>query len=39
VRQSGGKGQYGHVYLRIEPQSQGDGFKFEDEIKGGTPQK
>ena len=36
VRQSGGKGQYGHVYLRIEPQSQGDGFEFVDEIKGGV---
>jgi len=36
VRQSGGKGQYGHVYLRLEPQSQGDGFEFVDEIKGGV---
>ncbi len=36
VRQSGGKGQYGHVYLRIEPQSQGDGFVFVNEISGGV---
>ena len=36
VRQSGGKGQYGHVYLRLEPQAQGDGFEFIDEIKGGV---
>ena len=36
VRQSGGKGQYGHVYLRLEPQAQGDGFEFVDEIKGGV---
>jgi len=36
VRQSGGKGQYGHVYLRIEPQPQGDGFDFVNEITGGV---
>ena len=36
VRQSGGKGQYGHVYLRIEPQPQGDGFEFLNEITGGV---
>ncbi len=36
VRQSGGKGQYGHVYLRIEPQPQGGGFEFVNEIKGGV---
>ena len=36
VRQSGGRGQYGHVYLRIEPQQPGDGFEFANEIKGGV---
>ncbi len=36
VRQSGGRGQYGHVYLKLEPQSQGDGFEFVNEIVGGV---
>ena len=36
VRQSGGKGQYGHVVLKIEPQEPGRGFLFVDAIKGGT---
>ena len=36
VRQSGGRGQYGHVYLRIEPQKPGDGFEFANEIVGGV---
>ncbi|MCP4456036.1 MAG: elongation factor G, partial [Planctomycetes bacterium] len=36
VRQSGGRGQYGHVYLRIEPQEPGDGFEFSNEIVGGA---
>jgi elongation factor G len=36
VRQSGGRGQYGHVYLRIEPQRPGDGFEFTNEIVGGA---
>ncbi len=36
VRQSGGKGQYGHVVLRIEPNELGKGFEFLDEIKGGV---
>jgi elongation factor G len=36
VRQSGGKGQYGHVVLRIEPNEPGKGFEFLDEIKGGV---
>ncbi len=36
VRQSGGRGQYGHVYLRIEPQKPGNGFEFANEIVGGA---
>ncbi len=36
IRQSGGRGQYGHVWLRLEPQERGAGFTFLDEIKGGT---
>jgi len=36
VRQSGGKGQYGHCWLRLEPQERGVGFEFVDEIKGGS---
>jgi len=35
-KQTGGKGQYGHVYLRIEPNETGGGFEFADEIKGGA---
>ncbi|MBU4031016.1 elongation factor G [Patescibacteria group bacterium] len=36
VRQTGGRGQYGHVLIRVEPQEQGKGFEFVDEIKGGV---
>jgi elongation factor G len=36
VRQSGGRGQYGDCWLRIEPQEPGAGFEFLDEIKGGV---
>jgi len=36
IRQSGGRGQYGHVLLRIKPLERGEGFKFNDEIKGGA---
>jgi len=36
VKQTGGRGQYGHVYLRLEPQEQGAGFEFVDKIKGGV---
>ena len=36
VRQSGGKGQYGHVVLSLEPLEPGSGFKFEDATKGGV---
>jgi elongation factor G len=36
VRQSGGRGQFGHVWLELQPQEQGAGFIFEDKIVGGT---
>ena len=36
IRQSGGRGQYGHVWLRIEPLEKGSGFEFVNDIKGGT---
>ncbi len=36
IRQSGGRGQYGHCWIRIEPQEVGKGFEFVDEIKGGV---
>ncbi|PUE16316.1 elongation factor G [Limnohabitans sp. MMS-10A-178] len=36
VRQSGGKGKYGHVVLKVEPQEAGKGFEFVDAIKGGV---
>ncbi|NOU25413.1 MAG: elongation factor G [Methylotenera sp.] len=36
VKQSGGKGQYGHVWLILEPNEPGKGFEFVDQIKGGT---
>jgi len=36
VRQSGGRGQYGHCFLRVSPLSRGDGFKFINEIKGAS---
>ena len=36
VRQSGGRGQYGHVYLRIEPHEAGTGYEFINEITGGA---
>ena len=36
IKQSGGRGQYGHVWLRVQPRQRGEGFEFIDEIKGGT---
>jgi len=36
VKQSGGRGQYGHVWIKLEPHEQGKGFEFVDAIKGGT---
>jgi len=39
VRQSGGRGQYGHVYIRIEPREPGTGYEFENAIVGGAVPK
>lgn len=39
IRQSGGRGQYGHVWLRVEPQEEGAGFTFVNEIVGGVVPK
>lgn len=36
IKQTGGHGQYGHCWLRIEPKPRGEGFEFIDEIKGGA---
>ncbi len=36
IRQTGGRGQYGHCFLRVEPRGRGEGFEFKNEIKGGT---
>ena len=36
VKQSGGRGQYGHVWLKVEPNAPGTGFQFVDAIKGGV---
>jgi elongation factor G len=36
VKQSGGRGQYGHVWLKVEPNEKGKGFEFVDAIKGGS---
>ena len=39
VRQSGGRGQYGHVWLRLEPLAEGEGYKFQNSIVGGVVPK
>ena len=36
IRQSGGRGQYGHCFLRLEPKNRGEGYEFEDDIFGGA---
>ena len=36
IRQSGGRGQYGHCFLRVTPKPRGEGFEFVDAIKGGA---
>jgi elongation factor G len=35
-KQTGGRGQYGHVYMRVEPRPRGEGFQFTSEVAGGT---
>ena len=39
AKQTGGRGQYGHVHLRVEPSEPGAGFEFVDAIKGGSVPK
>ncbi len=36
IKQSGGRGQYGHCWLRVEPKNRGEGFEWVNEIKGGS---
>ena len=36
IRQSGGRGQYGHCIVRVEPKERGEGFEFANEVKGGN---
>jgi elongation factor G len=39
IRQTGGRGQYGHVWIRLEPRDQGEGYLFVDKISGGVVPK
>jgi elongation factor G len=39
IRQTGGKGQYGHVWLKVEPREPGSGFEFRNEVVGGSVPK
>ena len=36
IRQTGGRGQYGHCFLRVEPKNRGEGFEFKNEVVGGS---
>lgn len=36
IRQTGGRGQYGHCFLRVEPRGRGEGFEFTSEVRGGA---
>ncbi|MEK7580735.1 MAG: elongation factor G [Patescibacteria group bacterium] len=36
IKQSGGRGQYGHCFLRVEPRSRGEGYEYKSEVKGGA---
>lgn len=36
IRQTGGRGQYGHCFIRVEPLGRGEGYTFESEVKGGS---
>ncbi|WKZ26131.1 MAG: elongation factor G [bacterium] len=36
IRQTGGRGQYGHCFIKVEPRGRGEGFEFKSEIKGGA---
>jgi elongation factor G len=36
IRQSGGRGQYGHCFLRVEPQARGEGYEFVNAVRGGA---
>jgi len=36
IRQTGGRGQYGHCFLRVEPKGRGEGYEFKSEVKGGS---
>src|SRR5258708_40333507 len=36
IKQSGGRGQYGHCWLKVEPKNRGEGYEWENEVKGGN---